>query len=55
MWKVSPKTPHTQFLCCFQLYKLLLKTNRALKKMESFQKYLLSKEGKDKKNKKEKN
>jgi hypothetical protein len=25
MWKVSPKTPHTQFLCCFQLYKLPLK------------------------------
>ncbi len=27
---MSPKTPHTQFLCCFQLYKLPLKTNRAL-------------------------
>ncbi len=31
MWKVSPKTPHTHFLCCFQLYKLPLKTNRARK------------------------
>jgi hypothetical protein len=28
MWKVSPKTPHTQFLCRFQFYKLPLKTNR---------------------------
>jgi hypothetical protein len=25
---MSPKTPQTQFLCCFQLYKLPLKTNR---------------------------
>jgi hypothetical protein len=31
MWEMSPKTPHTQFLCCFQLYKLPLKTNRVLK------------------------
>jgi hypothetical protein len=30
MWKVSPKTPHTQFLCRVQFYKLPLKTNRAL-------------------------
>jgi hypothetical protein len=28
MRKMSPKTPHTHFLCCFQLYKLPLKTNR---------------------------
>jgi hypothetical protein len=28
MWKVSPKTPHTQFLCRVQFYKLALKTNR---------------------------
>jgi hypothetical protein len=28
MWKVSPKTPHTQFLCRVQFYKLPLKTNR---------------------------
>jgi hypothetical protein len=28
MWKVFPKTPHTQFLCRFQFYKLPLKTNR---------------------------
>jgi hypothetical protein len=28
MWKVSPKTPHTQFLCRFQFYKLPLKTYR---------------------------
>jgi hypothetical protein len=28
MWKVSPKAPQTQFMCCFQLYKLPLKTNR---------------------------
>jgi hypothetical protein len=27
MWKVSPKTPHTQFLCRVQFYKLALKTN----------------------------
>ncbi len=35
MWKVSPKTAHTQFLCCFPLYKLPLKTNRALWHRES--------------------
>jgi hypothetical protein len=29
MWKVSPKNPHTQFLCRVQFYKLPLKTNRA--------------------------
>ncbi len=28
MWKVSPKTPHTQFLCRVQFYKLPLKSNR---------------------------
>jgi hypothetical protein len=30
MWKVSPKTPHTQFLCRVQFYKLPLKTNREI-------------------------
>jgi hypothetical protein len=28
IWKVSFKTPHTQFLCRIQFYKLPLKTNR---------------------------
>jgi hypothetical protein len=28
MWKVSPKTPHTQFLCRVQFYKLPLETHR---------------------------
>jgi hypothetical protein len=30
MRKVSPKTPHTQFLCCFQLYKKKKKMERRL-------------------------
>jgi hypothetical protein len=28
MWKVSPKTPHTQFLCRVHFHKLALKTHR---------------------------
>jgi hypothetical protein len=28
MWKWSPKTPHTQFLCRVQFHKLPLKTHR---------------------------
>jgi hypothetical protein len=28
LWEVSPKTPHTQFLCRVQFYKLPLKSNR---------------------------
>ncbi len=28
MWKVSPKTPHTQFLCRVHFHKLPLKTHR---------------------------
>jgi hypothetical protein len=30
MLKWSPKTPHTQFLCRVQFYKLPLKTHRVL-------------------------
>jgi hypothetical protein len=28
MWKMSPKTPHTQFLCRVHFHKLALKTHR---------------------------
>ncbi len=40
MWEVSPKTLHTQFLCCFQLYKLPLKTNRVFMNIFWFYKHL---------------
>ncbi len=32
MWKWSPKTPHTQFLCRVQFHKLPLKTHCGSKK-----------------------
>ncbi len=36
MWKWSPKTPHTQFLCRVQFHKLPLKTHRESHKQVIF-------------------
>jgi hypothetical protein len=41
MWKWSPKTPHTQFLCRVQFHKLPLKTHRALKLFSYLRKSIL--------------